>query len=96
MSLDIHNDEAAKKFFATVDGREAVIEYARTGDVYNLQHTFVPEELRGHGVADQLVNGTLAAIQGQGAKFVPTCPYIQAFLRHHPEYRDSVGELGGA
>jgi uncharacterized protein len=90
MSLEVHNDEAAGKFYVTVDGHEAVIEYAKTGDVYNLQHTFVPEELRGHGVADQLVQGALEEIRRQGARFMPTCPYIQSFLKRHPQYREGT------
>jgi predicted GNAT family acetyltransferase len=90
MSLEVRNDEKARKFYATVDGQEATIEYVKTGDVYNLLHTFVPEELRGHGVAEQLVTGALDQIQRQGARFVPTCPYIQGFLKSHPQYQEAV------
>jgi predicted GNAT family acetyltransferase len=86
MSLEVHNDEAAKKFYVTVDGQEAVIEYVKTGDVYDLQHTFVPEEMRGEGVAEKLVQGALEQIQSQGARFTPTCPYIQSFLKRNPQY----------
>ncbi|MFY9820662.1 MAG: GNAT family N-acetyltransferase [Thermoanaerobaculia bacterium] len=91
MSLQVLNDETAKKFYAIVDGHEAHILYERTGDVYDLQHTFVPEELRGHGVAEQLVQAVLDQIKAQGAKFFPTCPFVQAFLKRHPEYREGIG-----
>jgi predicted GNAT family acetyltransferase len=87
MSLEVHNDETARKFYVTVDGQEAVIEYVKTGDVYDLQHTFVPEEMRGEGVAEQLVQGALDQIRSQRAKFRPTCPYIQSFLKRHPQYQ---------
>ncbi|HSS77963.1 MAG TPA: GNAT family N-acetyltransferase [Thermoanaerobaculia bacterium] len=93
--MQILNDEAAKKFYAIVDGHEAHIEYAHAGDVYNLLHTFVPEDLRGHGVAEQLVQGTLDLIKEQGARFIPTCPFIQAFLKRHPEYRKGMAHHGG-
>jgi predicted GNAT family acetyltransferase len=92
MSVEIHNDEAAKQFYTTVDGHQAVIRYAKTGDVYDLEHTFVPEELRGRGLAEQLVLGTLTEIRKQGARFIPTCPYIQTFLKRHPEQRDGEAE----
>ena len=88
MSLQVQNDEKTRKFHALIDGREAVIEYTRAGDVYNLLHTFVPEEERGRGVAEELVRGTLEQIKAQGAKFIPTCPYIQAFVKKHPEYQE--------
>jgi predicted GNAT family acetyltransferase len=92
MSIEVHDDEAAKQFYTTVDGHQAVIRYAKTGDVYNLEHTFVPEELRGQGLAEQLVVGTLSEIRRQGARFIPTCPFIQTFLKRHPEQRDGEAE----
>jgi predicted GNAT family acetyltransferase len=91
MSLEVKNDEKAGKFYATVEGQEARIEYKKSGEVYDLLHTFVPENLRGHGVAEQLVTGALEQIQGQGAKFVPSCPYIQGFLKSHPQYQAAAG-----
>jgi predicted GNAT family acetyltransferase len=90
MSLEIHNDETARKFYAVVDGQEAVIEYAKMGDTYNLAHTYVPEELRGRGIAEELVRGALDRIREEGAKFLPSCPYIQGFLKRYPEYREGV------
>jgi predicted GNAT family acetyltransferase len=90
MSFEVRNDETQKKFYAVVNGHEAHIQYAHSGDVYNLMHTFVPEELRGHGVAEELVRTTLDQIKAQGAKFLPTCPFVQAFLKRHPEYREGM------
>lgn len=88
MSLQVQNDEKERKFYALVDGQEAVLGYVKSGDAYNLLHTFVPEELRGHGVAEQLVQGALDQIKAQGATFIPTCPFVQAFLKRHPEYQE--------
>lgn len=92
MSLEIHNDESARKFYAVIDGQEAVIEYAKMGDTYNLAHTHVPEEMRGKGIGEQLVRGALDQIRKEGAKFLPSCPFVQAFIRRHPEYREGVAE----
>ena len=90
MSMEVKNDEKAGKFYATVEGQEAKIEYEKSGDVYDLLHTFVPEELRGHGVAEQLVTGALEQIQRQGARFRPSCHYIQGFLKSHPQYQEAA------
>ena len=90
MSLQVQNDEKERKFHALVDGHEAVLGYAKSGNAYNLLHTFVPEELRGHGVAEQLVRGALDQIKAQGATFIATCPFVQAFLKRHPEYQEGV------
>ncbi|HEY3567118.1 MAG TPA: GNAT family N-acetyltransferase [Thermoanaerobaculia bacterium] len=90
MSLEIRNDEKNRKFYADVEGHEAVIEYVRMGDAYNLLHTFVPEELRGRHVGEELVRGTLDQIKAQGATFLPSCPFVQAFVKRHPEYQEAV------
>ena len=94
MSIEVHDDEAAKQFYTTVDGHQAVIRYAKTGDVYDLEHTFVPEELRGHHLGQELVRGALDQIQRQGARFLPSCPFVQTFVKQHPEYQEGVGRLG--
>jgi predicted GNAT family acetyltransferase len=90
MEVSVQQNEEERKFYADVDGHEAVVEYARMGDVYNLAHTYVPEELRGKGVANKLVQGTLDEIKRQGAKFLPSCPFVQAFVKKHPEYQEGV------
>ena len=94
MSLEIQNDEKNRRFHANVDGHEATIEYVRMGDAYNLVHTFVPEELRGRHVGEDLVRGTLDQIKAQGATFLPTCSFVQAFLKRHPEYQEGVSQEG--
>ncbi len=90
MSLEVRNDEQSRKFLADVEGHEATIEYVKTGDAYNLLHTFVPEELRGRHVGEDLVRGALDQLKAQGATFLPTCPFVQAFLKKHPEYQEGV------
>jgi uncharacterized protein len=90
MSLEVRNDEKNRKFHADVEGREAVIEYVKMGDAYNLLHTFVPEELRGRHLGEDLVRETLDQIQAQGATFLPSCPFVQAFIKKHPEYQAGV------
>lgn len=90
MSLEVRNDEKNRKFLAGVEGHEATIEYVKTGNAYNLLHTFVPEELRGRHVGEDLVRGALNQIKAQGATFLPTCPFVQAFLKRHPEYQAGV------
>jgi predicted GNAT family acetyltransferase len=91
MSLVVQNDEKQGRFHADLEGQEAEIRYVRTGDSYDLQHTLVPEELRGHHAGEELVRGALDLIKQEGATFLPTCPFVQAFLTKHPEYQAGVG-----
>jgi glycerophosphoryl diester phosphodiesterase len=89
MNLDVRQDRKERKFYTSIEGQEAKIEYAEGVDgTLNLLHTFVPEELRGRGIAAELVRQTLDRVRREGGRIVASCPYIQAFLEKHPEYQD--------
>ena len=64
----------------------AVCEYRREGSVWILPHTFVPEALRGGGVAAALVKAALDHIRAEGGSVVPACSYVAAYVQRHPEY----------
>jgi len=51
-------------------------------------HTGVPRALEGRGLAAQLVAHGLAWARAQGLKVVPSCSYVDAFMRRHPEWQD--------
>ena len=91
MALDVQHDEKAHKFYAVIDGHEAHVTYHPVGDhTYDLQHTFVPPELRGRRVADDLVRQVLDETLRRGFQFIPTCPFIKRFLERNPEYQKGV------
>jgi hypothetical protein len=56
-------------------------------DVLNLQHTEVPPSAKGQGVGDALVRHALAYARERGLRVMATCPYVQAWLRRHPNER---------
>jgi len=88
-SITIHHDENRKGFFAGVNGSEAEITYREKPNgtlVYN--HTYVPDEFRGQGIAGKLARYALNWARENGKKVRASCPYIVAYLKHHPEYED--------
>jgi predicted GNAT family acetyltransferase len=71
----------------------AILEYEMTdGGAMALTHTFVPEVLRGQGVGVELVAGALAEIKQNHVKIIPVCPFVDAYLRRHPEWKMLVFE----
>jgi predicted GNAT family acetyltransferase len=58
--------------------------------VLELPHTVVTKPKRGAGYGATLVQGALDDIRRKGAAIVPTCPFVEQFLREHPEYADLV------
>ena len=54
----------------------------------------MPEALSGQGVGSKLVRGVLDALRAEGAKVVPRCEFVAAFVERHPEYRDLLADEG--
>jgi uncharacterized protein len=64
--------------------------YRRSSHAIALVHTEVLPSREGQGLASRLVGGALDDIRERGLRVVPVCPYVQAYLRRHPEYGDLV------
>jgi predicted GNAT family acetyltransferase len=71
------------------EGLEAEMTYGRNGDgVIVADHTFVPPEHRGKGIAEQLIARVMEDARREAFKIVPQCSYVAAQFRRHPEWAD--------
>ena len=68
--------------------RAAELTWVARGLLRIANHTFVPPEMRGRGVAQQLVEAMVADARAQGFTIVPQCSYVDALFRRHPEWAD--------
>jgi predicted GNAT family acetyltransferase len=88
-SIEVQHDEAARKYYAVVDGLESVCEYGAAGDkTLNFWHTYVPPALRGRGIAEQLVHQALEDARDRGFKVIPSCWYVRLYIDRHPQLQD--------
>lgn len=88
-TLRVVHNPAENRFEMKIENHLAIVNYRQREDgVYNLYHAGVPPELEGRGYGSQLVKGTLDLIRGEGKEFIPTCPFIAAYVRRHPEYQE--------
>lgn len=84
----VQHDAEGRRFFATLADGEAELFYGYfADDILDLQHTEVPSSAQGQGVGDALVRAALAFAQEQDLRVIATCPYVQRWLRKHPEER---------
>ncbi|HWW40931.1 GNAT family N-acetyltransferase [Pedobacter sp.] len=90
--IKLVNNEVGHRFELTVEGYTAFIDYKTKKDKVYLIHTEAPEELKGKGVAEALVEKTLIYLEEQHLKLVPLCPYVQLFLKRHPDWTRLVAE----
>ena len=81
-------DNPAENRYELREGGDVVglLEYERRGDEVDLFHTEVRPELRNRGLGETLVRGALDDLRARGERVVPTCPFVAAFIRRHPEY----------
>jgi uncharacterized protein len=71
------------------DGLEGELTYERR-DAHTLvdNHTGVPPEHRGQGIAESLVKAAMDDARREGTKIVPVCSYVAVQFRRHPEWAD--------
>lgn len=87
---------AAIRRFETRTGDEPLsfLSYTFEGDCVVFDHTFVPEELRGRGIAAKLARAALDEARQRKWKIVPRCSYVAAFIKRNPEFAGLLhGEL---
>lgn len=93
MTTQVTRNDAENRYELYVAGTLAgVIDYRPAAGGRDLFHTGVFEEFSGQGLAAVLAAGALADLRADGLVLVPTCPYIQGYLRKHPEDLDLVSD----
>jgi predicted GNAT family acetyltransferase len=86
-----HLDQGARgEYHARVEGSDVIgrLTYKRQGDTVIADHTLVPPEIGGRGVAAELVKALVADARTFDFKIVPQCSYVEAAFKRHPEWAD--------
>lgn len=92
VSVTVVNRPENERYVAEVDGEIAgyCVYHIRHGGIYFFVHTEILESFAHRGVGQVLVRGALDDVRKLGAKVVPLCPYVAAFIGNNPEYDDLV------
>lgn len=77
---EIRHEPQHQRFVTLVDGYESVVDYRLSGRQIDFNHTFVPDALRGRGIAEKLVREALAWARQEGYQIRASCWYVQKFL----------------
>ena len=86
--VDVTRNAERHQYEATVEGHTSVLTYREAAGHVTLIHTEVAPELRGRRIADALARAALDDIRRRGLQVRPLCPFVQAFMKRHPEYAD--------
>ena len=88
--MTIHHDPANQEFTAGSPEQPAELAYSLPQEgVIDFTHTFVPEDQRGQGTADELARAGLAYARKENLKVLTSCEFMEAFVqRNKGEYQD--------
>ncbi len=88
------NNERERRYELDLGGYIALINYVKLGegDIIALVHTEVPYEFENQGIGSQIVEKSLTDIKSQGCKVIPSCGFVAAYIRRHPQWSNIVAE----
>ncbi|MHB8963661.1 MAG: GNAT family N-acetyltransferase [Saccharofermentanales bacterium] len=83
--------KSSNRFYIGETPEDAVAEitFVPSGDDrITINHTYVSEELRGQGIALQLVEKVVEYARGEGLRIIPVCSYARKVLTGDAKYSD--------
>ena len=90
-----HDEGTRGEYRAAVPGSDAIgrLTYLRRestngGTTLVADHTLVPPEIGGKGVAARLVEALITDARAAGDTIEPQCSYVEAAFRRHPEWAE--------
>ncbi|MEJ5285187.1 MAG: GNAT family N-acetyltransferase [Brevinematales bacterium] len=91
--MEIYHDKENHSFYAIVEGLKCVVDYDVCGEIIEIYHTYVPESLRGRGIAGELTDAVSKYAIENNLKIKPICSYAVSFYRRNFEkYKNILSE----
>lgn len=84
MNTSVIHDPERRRFEIDLNGHVAYLRYEIHDSSLDVLSTFVPEQIRGHGLAGELVAAAYSYADSQGLARKATCSYAGKWLEHHP------------
>jgi predicted GNAT family acetyltransferase len=90
VSITRHGNDSRGEYHAHVPGAQAIgrLTWVLRGGVRVADHTLVPPEIGGRGVALKLVEALIADARALGFRIEPECSYVAAQFKRHPDWAD--------
>jgi uncharacterized protein len=80
-----------QRFEVTVDGELAgFLVYRSRKGLLALIHTEVENRFEGRGLGGRLARFALDQARAEGLAVLPFCPFVNGWMKRHPEYVDLV------
>ena len=87
MNSEVKHLKEKQLFYIDIDNQSAELKYFMdTENVMNIMSTYVPDSLRGKGIAGKLVEECLHYAKENSFRIIPSCSYVHSYIKNHPEY----------
>jgi predicted GNAT family acetyltransferase len=91
MNVQIEHNKENSEFQTTINSEKSFLNYRKkSADTLEYYETFVPEIHRGKKVASQLATEALNYAQENNLKVIPTCPFINTFVKENNKFDDVI------
>ncbi|MDM7957700.1 GNAT family N-acetyltransferase [Blastomonas sp.] len=85
------------RFLYQAQGAQAELTYANASASSGAtrvvaDHTYVPDSMRGQGIAARLVDALIAKARADHWTIVPRCSYVVTAFKRHPEWSDVLAD----
>jgi|TARA_R110000796_G_scaffold234450_1_gene353173 uncharacterized protein len=81
LNASIQHDTQDKQFYVAIDGSRAYLAYMDLGKkTLDIYRTYVPNALRGKGLAALLTEHALKFAADQGYTVIPSCSYVERYM----------------
>ena len=85
--MNIEHDQEKQLFRTEIDQETAYLSYQKIDDeTLDYVSTYVPEELRGRGLAGRLARTALDYAKEHNYGVRPSCSFVAQFMDKHSEY----------
>lgn len=89
MTIEVVDASDAQRYEARRNGELlGFADYQRTADLVVFTHTEIDPQHGGQCVGSTLVRAALNHVRELGLKVLAVCPFVEAYLRRHPDYID--------
>jgi predicted GNAT family acetyltransferase len=86
MDITVEHNKEEQVFYANLGGSVAELAYSiPSDDTINMMHTYVPEEYRGNGIGEKLVEKALAYAKENNYRVIPSCSFVARYV--HSQHR---------
>jgi hypothetical protein len=85
-TVEVRDVRAGHRFVLVVDGALAgTAQYRLEGDDVAFLHTEIDPAYEGRGLGSAFVREALRQVADREVAVLPYCPFVRAYLQHHPE-----------